>query len=581
MLKDYVVGLGFDAIKAKLTDVGMHQEVKEALESYIQSQSALNETCSSEEELDFGALAEYIGTKFLEDVEQRLFGATAEIRGNAHRSIVEKANHYARANTNLTQKRVNRFVSDALSILRSFCDRQLPRELRHLSARIADDVTASMEVQHAGLLKQMDSVVRTAIRDEVSVSPLQIDKGLELAKAGQFDQLGGHLTDYFRAISSQHILFPHYGYGPQQNGTAVNVVSVPLTEEAAEKYPPHFKCDGTLTIEGKTVPYPTPQLFQYANNNQLPITLTVSKAHKFLGDVEDPLQHEVADMIGTEWILQPKPFPKAESYSILLNDEVVHDCVLLRVQEIMEDGTIDLSNNEQDIPLTVRVKINPSALRGEFAFGVSSNANRDLLAHLLFLKKFSSGGAVSIRHLKSGRNLLVAKLDPYQSTGDLSLDERIDLLEKLIAIEEYFDDRIALPTRFTTDDVAFVSYLATLVQGKQFHGGWSKYETSMTIEKRTKENLLSFDGKSSSLTYVSSATVTLFGHEHDITLMRTLTSVVLQEPEKVKRKLEVLDEGDDIRLVYLPGDTSANGTFVDQIVSDSFLTMINDIRVQG
>ena len=31
----------------------------------------------------------------------------------------------------------------------------------------------------------------------------------------------------------------------------------------------------------------------------------------------------------------------------------------------------------------------------------------------------------------------------------------------------------------------------------------------------------------------------------------------------------------------IPGDTSANGTFVDQIVSDSFLTMINDIRVQG
>ena len=35
MLKDYIVGLGFDAIKAKLTDAGMHHEVKEALESYI------------------------------------------------------------------------------------------------------------------------------------------------------------------------------------------------------------------------------------------------------------------------------------------------------------------------------------------------------------------------------------------------------------------------------------------------------------------------------------------------------------------------------------------------------------------
>lgn len=86
MLKDYIVGLGFDAIKAKLTDAGMHHEVKEALESYIQTQLALNETCSPEEEVDFGALAEYIGTNFFEDVDQRLFGATAEIRGNAHRT---------------------------------------------------------------------------------------------------------------------------------------------------------------------------------------------------------------------------------------------------------------------------------------------------------------------------------------------------------------------------------------------------------------------------------------------------------------------------------------------------------------
>lgn len=79
-------------------------------------------------------------------------------------SIVEKSNHYARANTSLTQKRVNRFVSGALNILRSFCDKQLPKELRHISTRIADDVTSSMTIQHAEQTEHIESVIHAAVR---------------------------------------------------------------------------------------------------------------------------------------------------------------------------------------------------------------------------------------------------------------------------------------------------------------------------------------------------------------------------------------------------------------------------------
>lgn len=178
-------------------------------------------------------------------------------------SIVEKSNHYARANTSLTQKRVNRFVSGALNILRSFCDKQLPKELRHLSTRIADDVTSSMTIQHAEQTEHIESVIHAAVREAVQASPLSPEKGLEYAKSGQLNTIGEHMTDYFHTISSQHILFPHYGYGPQHKGQKINVVSVPMTEEAKRIYPPHFKCNGTLTIEGRTVPYPTPELFQF------------------------------------------------------------------------------------------------------------------------------------------------------------------------------------------------------------------------------------------------------------------------------------------------------------------------------
>ena len=34
-----------------------------------------------------------------------------------------------------------------------------------------------------------------------------------------------------------------------------------------------------------------------------------------------------------------------------------------------------------------------------------------------------------------------------------------------------------------------VHYVADIIQGKEIRNGWTKYETSMTIESRTKENI--------------------------------------------------------------------------------------------
>ena len=578
MLKDYIVGLGFDAIKAKLTDAGMHHEVKEALESYIQTQLALNETCSPEEEVDFGALAEYIATNFFEDVDQRLFGATAEIRGNAHRSIVEKSNHYARANTSLTQKRVNRFVSGALNILRSFCDKQLPKELRYLSTRIADDVTSSMTIQHAEQTEHIESVIHTAVREAVQASPLSPEKGLEYAKSGQLNTIGEQMTDYFHIISSQHILFPHYGYGPQQKGQKINVVSVPMTEEAKRIYPPHFKCNGTLTIEGRTVPYPTPELFQYANDHQLPITLTITEARKYLGDIEDPQQCEVVELLNLQLVLPPKPFPEAMAYSILINDVVVNEYVLLRTQEKLEDGTIIMTNREQISPIDVCIKINPSTKRTDFSYRFGKGTNRDVLQYLYFLRTFTKGGRVVVRHLETGKNLVVANLNPYIHENGANITAEIELLEKIVMLEEHFKTQIVLPSAISSEEIELIDYLALLVQGKEVQGGWNRYEVVQPIDEQMKENLLTSAEKMHSLSWVGGVTAHLFDQDYHFTLLRTLASVVIDNYEKVKQKLTVLESGDDIRMVYLPGESSGNGIFVDKLISDDALPILDEIK---
>ena len=93
-----------------------------------------------------------------------------------------------------------------------------------------------------------------------------------------------------------------------------------------------------------------------------------------------------------------------------------------------------------------------------------------------------------------------------------------------------------------------------------------------------KENLLTSAEKMHSLSWVGGVTAHLFDQDYHFTLLRTLASVVIDNYEKVKQKLTVLESGDDIRMVYLPGESSGNGIFVDKLISDDALPILDEIK---
>ena len=76
----------------------------------------------------------------------------------------------------------------------------------------------------------------------------------------------------------------------------------------------------------------------------------------------------------------------------------------------------------------------------------------------------------------------------------------------------YFKVKIDVQERFAPEDVDLVHYVATIIQGGDVRGRWSRYETNMTIVPQTKKNLTSSMDKPYSLTYAGSATVNIFGN---------------------------------------------------------------------
>lgn len=560
LLRDYLVTLGLDGLKEFISDQYNEHQIAEAIREYVERQQDINFTCTREEEIDFGGVVEYLCSNFHDDIEQRLTGETSEIRGRAHKRIVAKAVAYSKAHTSIQENRVKEIVNDALNILRSFYDRKLSRQLKLLATRIADDV----EQNTARLLDKQTTTIIQAIENCADSSPLSHDKARALAQEGRLDVIGEALTDFTETVSATHCLKGYYGFEPKRINGKQELVSVPLTDEAQRLYPPHFKCNGRAYIGDREIGDVTPEIIEYANNHQLTIRLVVEDACKFLGSYIDPQQCEVAEIIGEEILLPPNPFPEAMAYSIIIDDITYYEYILLRTKERFEDGTIIFTNEEQNIPFKLKIQVNPFTGKLNFTFTISGNSNMEHLKYTRFLKAARAKGRLKIHHLESGNNLLEANCDDLGASEYMErLDSEIAFLESMVALENYFKVKIDVPACFAPEEVDLVHYVATIIQGGDVRGHWSRYETNMTIVPQTKKNLTA--DKPYSLTYVGSATVNIFGNSLTYPCIRTLLSVKLEKPKKTALLLEALEEGDDLKVVFIPGDESGIGEYIDRL----------------
>ncbi len=276
--------------------------------------------------------------------------------------------------------------------------------------------------------------------------------------------------------------------------------------------------------------------------------------------------------------MPPKPFPEAMAYSIIIDDVTYYNYILLRTIECFEDGTVVFTNKAQDIPFQITIRANHMTGKVNFTFAITGRSNLHLLKYSRFLKAVRSNSRLKVHHLERDKNLLEANCTADESDEYIErLDSEIAFLENMIAIESYFGFTIDLPEQFTLADVDLVHYVADIIQGKEIRNGWTKYETSLTIESRTKENVTALMDKPSSLTYIGSATVNIFGHNLTWPIMRTLLSVKLENPEKIIKLLEVLDEGDDIKMVFIPGDDTVTGEYVDRLVDTTNSNPTNEV----
>lgn len=555
MVKDYLAELALDVGKDKIKDKFDEKALKVILSKYIERHQKYNEVCTLAEEIDFQGLVEYIQRNLLNSVSNRLFAPSKKERGQARESIIAAAITYSKAGTVQARQNVVRCISDCLDIICGFYSLKIPRYAYILASETVDAIEErTQEIVDSSkeeILSKVDS-----IEDNLKNGSLfSINKAIQLTEMGNFPEIESGFKKVLDHISLEHPLHPHYGYTFSDK----KLQSEPLTQKAKELYPPRYVLTGAVRFGDTYYNNPDGDPLGYSYRHQIPIAMEVSKAVKYLGDKLDPIQSEVEGLPGKTILAASPKFPPAFPCSIKVGDVVFFNFILFRTQEILEDGTYIIGNKEQGLHIYFEIQINPQkSNKPNFIINMNCSDNHEMLNYARFMKSLPEGGTIHIYALETKCDFIAGYINGWTyKTGFASVDEEIDFLERVCAIEDHFSVKLNLSGKISEEAYDKVLYVSDLIKNGNVSTTWNEMTCTGTLDHRLREELVKKGPTFYMLSYVGICEIGMFGISVEFRLMRTFKCACIVDYEKVKKKAEVLEDGDTINIAFRAGEDNS------------------------
>ena len=508
-----------------------------------------------EEEIDFEGLSDYIRGNMIEDIKLRCFGNKRE-RGLARESLVSKARIYAFAKTDISTKRTIKIVTDIADVLYQYYRSKVNRDLLF----IANEIEESIQEEHVEtreLVISKSKHLEDLIRNNTVLS---LDNSLKQIAVGNINDVENNLGSYMNAISSKHTLFPNFGFRMTKEN---KITSVALTEDAKIKYPEKFQITASdVKIGNRPITDTSSDILEQAYRHQLPIYLEVKNAQKYLGDFLDPIQREAEEMVGTTAIMRPPEFPKAFPCCVKIGEEIVAPYILLRLKEILDNEIRVITNDEQkNFPFRIVIKISPCTSNLTFTITPSNPSNKENLMDKKFLKRAKNGVDVSVWLLEENQCFLHGIVE-YSTDEDL--DDEIDFLEKITRIEEYFSEIIEVPEKVTRGEWNVIVHLYNLING-EYRGDMNTVNFTFELSDENREWFLELTDRDYVIAYTAEGVFSVFDKKFVLPIFREYKLVKIDNLERLKKKVDILDNGDQLKIVYVPGTSKTTCNYVDKI----------------
>ena len=567
LVGDYIAGLGLDAAKQHMESKIDEHKLKCALKEYIEREKKYNEICKMAEECDFQGLVEYITQELLDDVENRLFAVSANDRKKAHEGIISKAVTYSKASTTESKKRVSCLIAISLEIVSQVFKKRIAASDYLLAAEIVDAVnekivpaveSSTSAIQHTVLenkkeLSNQLNMVKQSIANGYLYS---VENMSQMAAIGQYSQLEKNLRKLLAGMSVEHPLYPDYGF--TFDGDILK--STPFSALAQQKYPARLNFKGTIRAGSHYFDDASVDPMDYAYRYQLKLVMSIDEAVKLLGDRPDPIQTEAKQYVGKEIIMIPPEFPEAFPCSIKVGEKTYFDYILLRTEEILNDGTYVIGNKEQtNSTIYFGIKVNPqNPQKEDFKVNIANANNHELLNYAKFMDELARIKDLHIYALNAKKDFIAGIINSVNyETGFESISEEIDFLRRICAIEDYFHIKLNLSGDINEEEYRCVFRISELIFNNEVDLTWKEASFTGVLGEELRKQLENLNTPVAMLSYVGVCDVNIFGAKFKFKYMRTYRCAVMQELDRIKCLVSCLEDGDPIKIKFAPGEDNS------------------------
>lgn len=561
MLKEYIVDLACETAIQKFGDKINRERLKHIVDEFVMKQKKFHEVALLNDEIDYQGLFEFIKSGYIDLVIERCFCVNRTQRAGARDELVSRACSYCDANTEEARKRLAQVIYTTIDIIKNFYKTEFNIKDYLVAEEIVDGVIDAMDEKLEPIQHEMGEV-------KASISSLNFyspEAYAKLARERNLSEIESRFDNIFLYMNKEHPLYPDYGY----KMVGKDLLSCPLTSDAEKKYPPRYLCNGNLYIGEQMISREDASdmdIIDYADRHQLQLKLEICDVTKMLGEVTDPQQVEAERMEGKVIVRKPKEFPPSFACSISLNHEVMFDYIELRTKEILDDGTYVIDNSEQKESHIYIMLKTIMAVEGkvDFTLKIDRASNIELYQYVRFMKLALEGAEVEVNLLSNRKTLCSGFINTatYHS-GFPSIDEELRFLKDVCAVEKYVGFDVKVPKEITEKEINELSYLAGLVHGEEQTFSWKELSMKGIIDDNFRRRIIQMNSCEHELAFVGNQEVSLFEHTINIPLVRRFDHAMVSDLDKIKRKLEVLDNGDEIGLSFVCKGEGSGADFLN------------------
>lgn len=147
---------------------------------------------------------------------------------------------------------------------------------------------------------------------------------------------------------------------------------------------------------------------------------------------------------------------------------------------------------------------------------------------------------------------------------DEDLDDEIDFLEKITRIEEYFSEIIEVPEKVTSGEWNVIVHLYNLING-EYRGDMNTVNFTFELSDENRERFLELTDRDYVIAYTAEGVFSVFDKKFILPIFREYKLVKIDNLERLKKKVDILDNGDQLKIVYVPGTNKTTCNYVDKI----------------